>query len=90
MKDKEAIIWKPAFSLFPKNTLREPRIPAAITHLSITQEQVYNAFIAQSTQKAPGPDKINFEILCIIWNWKNKKITQIVKQVIHLGYHPKE
>ena len=68
MKDKKAIIQKTAFLLPPKSTLREPKILVGIAHLAITKEQVYNALIIQPTQKIPGPDKINFEILYIIEN----------------------
>ena len=70
MKDKEAMVRKTAFPPPPKSTLREPRIPVGTAHLIITKEQVYSALIAQSTQKAPGPDKINFGILRMIWNWE--------------------
>lgn len=68
MKDKKTLIRKTAFPPPPKSSTREPRIPAGTAHLSITKDQVYNALIAQFTKKAPGPDKINFGILHIIWD----------------------
>lgn len=43
------------------------RIPIGSAHLKITKERVYNALIAQSTRKAPGPDNMNFRILRMIW-----------------------
>lgn len=89
MKDKEAMIRKTVFPPPPKGTLREPRIPAGTAHLSITKERVYSALVAQSIQKAPGPDKINFGILRMIWNWESEKKTQMVKQAIRLGCYPK-
>ena len=49
MKDKEAMIQKTAFFPPPKSTLREPRIPTDIAHLTIIKKQIYNAVIAQST-----------------------------------------
>ena len=66
MKDKKTLVRKTAFPPSPKSSLREPRIPAGTAHLNITKEQVYSALMAQSTKKAPGPDKINFGILRII------------------------
>ena len=90
MKDKETLVRKTAFPPPPKSSLREPRIPAGTAHLSITKEQVYYALMAQSTKKAPGPDKINFGILRMIWKWEDERMTEMVKQAIRLGYHPKE
>ena len=72
------MVRKIAFPPPPKSTLREPRIPVGTAHLTITKEQVYNVLIAQSTQKAPGPNKINFGILRMIWNWEAKQMTQMV------------
>ena len=68
MKDKEVMVQRTAFPPPPKSPLREPRISKGTAHTTITKELVYNAPIAQSTQKAPGPNKINFEILCMIWD----------------------
>ena len=90
MKDKKTLVRKAAFPSPPKNSLRKPRIPASTAYLRITKEQVYNALMAQSTKKAPGPDKINFEILRMIWKWEDEQMTGIVKHAIRLGYYPKE
>ena len=51
---------------------------------------MYNAFIAQSAQKASEPNKINFGILRMIWDGEAKQMTQMVQQVIRLGYHPQK
>lgn len=70
VKDSKGVklIRKTVFPPPPKSSLREPRILAGMTHLSITRDHVYNALMAQSTQKALGLDKINFGILRMIWN----------------------
>ena len=78
MKHKEAIIQKSTFLPPPKSTLKEPKIPVSTTYSTITKEQVYNPLIAQSTQKGPSQDKINFGILLLIWNEEAKQMTQIV------------
>ena len=90
MKDKETLVRKTAFPPPPKSSLREPRIPASTAHLSITKEQVYYALMAQSTKKAPSPNKINFGILLMIWKWEDEQMTEMVKQAIRLWYHLKE
>lgn len=45
--------------------------------------------MSQSAKKAPGPDKINFQILRMIWEWDKMQITSMVQQVIRLGCYPK-
>lgn len=90
MKDKEVMVRRTAFPSPPQSTLREPRIPAGTAHTIITKKLVQKALIAQSTQKRPGPDKMNFRILRLIWNWEAKHMTQMVQQAIRLGYHLQE
>lgn len=67
-----------------------PIIPLGITHKGVTEVEVAHAFLSQSATKAPGPDKINFQILRMIWEWGKVRITNIVQQTIRLVYHPKE
>lgn len=62
IKDKKAIIRETAFFQPLKYTLKDPKIPIGIAHLTITKKQVSNTFLAQFAQKVPGPDKINFGI----------------------------
>ncbi len=56
----------------------------------ITEEVVAQALMTQAATKAPGPDKINFKILQMIWSWDKARITSMVYHAIRLGYHPKE
>ena len=44
--------------------------------------------MTQAATKAPGPDKINVQILQMIWGWDKARITNIVYYAIRLGYHP--
>lgn len=90
MKDKKTLIRRGAFPSTPKSSLREPRILAGLTHLIITKKKIYNPHMTQSTKKAPGLDKINFRILCIIWNSEKKQMMGILKHAIQLRYHPNE
>lgn len=46
--------------------------------------------MAQSTKKAPDPNKINFEIFYMIWKYEKKQMTKIVKYIVQLGYHFKK
>ncbi len=62
---------------------------AGTAHLKIMEEKIAYALMSQSATKATGPDKINFQIICILWEWDKKQITGMIQQVIRLGYHPK-
>lgn len=90
MEDKAILVRKTAFPPSPQENMREPRIPPGTTYKSVIKAQVYNASIAQLAKKAPGLDKINFEVLQRFWNWKSERMTQILKQAIWLGYHLQE
>ena len=89
MKEKEALICKLAFPKPPRNIGPELCIRAGIAHTDITKEKISYALISQSTKKAPGPDKINFQILRMICDWDKNYITSIIQQAVRLGYHPK-
>lgn len=66
IKDKKALVQKSVFSPPLKGDLKQPRIPIGIAYQKVTQDQVYCAFVAQSTKKTAGPNKINFRILHMI------------------------
>lgn len=55
----------------------------------VTKELVYNSLMTQFTSKAPGPDKINFRILRLVWEWDSERIIAMVQQAVRLGYQPK-
>ena len=66
MKEKEALVCKSAFPKPLHSIGPEPRIRAEIAHTDITEEKIFYALTSQSTKKAPGPNKINFQILRMI------------------------
>ena len=39
-------------------------------------------------RRTRSPDKINFQILQMIWGWDKARITSMVYHAIRLGYHP--
>lgn len=90
MKAKEALVRRSAFPKPPKSLRPEPVVLPGIAHKGVTEVKVANALMFQSATKAPGPDKINFQILRMIWDWDKVRITNLVQETIRLGYHPKE
>ena len=82
MKAKEALVRKSAFPKPPPNFFETPTIPLKLAHTKITEEIVGQALLTQAATKAPGPDKINFQVLQMIWSWKKAQITSIVYHTI--------
>lgn len=56
----------------------------------IIEIDVVHVLISQLAIKTPRPDKINFKILQMIWDWDKIQITNLVQNIIRLSYHPKE
>ena len=68
MKAKEALVRRSAFPKPPPNSIEPPLMSCGMAHTRITEERVAQALMTQAATKAPGPDKINFKILQMIWS----------------------
>ena len=66
MKAKKALIQKLAFSKPFTNLIKSPVPFFGLAYTKITEKVVAQALITQAAIKAPGLDKINFQILQII------------------------
>ncbi len=87
MKRKKALVCKSAFPKPPSSPGPEPWMITGVAHIEITEEKISYSLMSLSATKAPGPDKINFQILRMIWEWDKVRITSMVQQAILLGYH---
>ena len=90
MKAKEALVRRSAFPKLPPNPVEPLVSPYGLLHTKVTEKVVAQALMTQAATKAPGPDKINFQILRMIWSWEKAQITSMVYHAIRLGYHPVE
>ena len=48
---------------------------ARTAHLKITEEKIAYVFISQFATKALGLDKINSQIIHMLWDWNKEQIT---------------
>jgi len=55
----------------------------------ITDEDIREALFNQSVQKAPGPDRLGFKVIRLLWGWDSQRIINIVKASFRLGVHPR-
>ena len=67
MKAKEALVRRSAFPKPPTNLVEPPVTSFGSAHTKISEEVVGQALMTQAATKASGPDKINFQILQMIW-----------------------
>lgn len=90
IKDKKALVKRLTFSKPPTNLIKLPVISFGLAHIIVTKELVVQASMTQVATKAPNPDKINFQILYMIWGWDKIRIISIVYHAIQLGHYPME
>lgn len=92
IEEKEAIFMKQAFPDLSK----ESDIALSLSELNINAENSFisekdieKALFEQSIKKAPGPDKLNFKALRLLWSWDKPRITTLILQCLNKGFHPK-
>lgn len=90
IKAKKAFICRSIFPKPPISLRLEPLVLPGIAYIGVTKVKIAHVLISQSAIKAPWPDKINFRILHMIWDWDKVQIINMVQQTIRLGHHPKE
>jgi Reverse transcriptase (RNA-dependent DNA polymerase)/Endonuclease-reverse transcriptase len=92
IEEKEEIFRKMAF---PDPIASSINIPfsrnSSINAISsfITEEDIEKALFEQSIKKAPGPDKLNFKALRLLWSWDKARIQALILQCFNQGIHPK-
>jgi len=62
--------------------------PAGSAHTCVTEQTVERALLYQSVKKAPGPDKVYFGAIRLLWKWDKKRIVRLTKGAIQTGRHP--
>ena len=68
IKAKKALVWKSAFLKSSPNFFKTPAIPLGLAHAKIIEKTVGQILLTQVSTKAPGPNKINFQVLQMIWS----------------------
>jgi len=55
---------------------------------TMTDEDFREALSNQSVQQAPGPDRLGFKAIRLLWDWDAQRIINVVKTSFRLGIHP--
>ena len=68
MESKEAMVQAKAFPSPPQSVKPDVRPGIGSTHLRITNKDVRKALFNQAIKKAPGPSKLNFRAMRLLWS----------------------
>jgi len=61
--------------------------PAGSAHTRVTEQAVERALFSQSVKNAPGPDKLSFGAIQLLWKWDKERIVRLTRAVIRTGRH---
>jgi hypothetical protein len=61
---------------------------AGSAHTRVTEQAVERALYSQSVKKAPGPDKLPFGSIRLLWKWDNERIVRLTRAAFRTGRHP--
>jgi len=87
-EDKAELIKEEAFPKPLKGVERKAQEEGEEMWKKITDEDIREALFNQSVQKAPGPDRLGFMAIRLLWEWDSQRKINIVKTCFRLGIHP--
>jgi hypothetical protein len=62
--------------------------PAGSAHSRVTEQAVERELFSQSVTKSPGPDKLSFSAIWLVWKWDKQRIVRLTKAAILTRRHP--
>jgi len=62
--------------------------PAGSANTRVTEQAVERALFSKSVKKAPGPDKLSFGAIQLLWKWDKERMVRLTKAAIRTGRHP--
>jgi hypothetical protein len=84
---KEEMVGRESFPRNDDNQYYELP-PAGSTHTRVTEQAVERAQCSQSVKKEPGPVKLSFGAIRLLWKWDKERIVRLTKPAIGTGSHP--
>jgi len=88
-ENKGELIKEEAFPKPLKGVERKAQEEGGGMWKKITDEDIRLALFDQSVKKAPGPDRLGFKAIRLLWEWDAPRIIAIVKMTFRLGIHPR-
>jgi len=62
--------------------------PVGSAHTHVAEQAVKRALFSKSVKKAPGPDKLSFGAIRLLWKWEKERIVRLARAAIRTGRHP--
>jgi len=84
-EEKAELIKEEAFPKPLKGVEWRAKREGGEMHKEITEEDIRKAVYDQPTNKAPGPDRLGFKAIRLLWEWDANRIIAIVKTSFRLG-----
>jgi len=88
-EDKVELIKEEAFPKPLKGVERKAQEEGGGMWKTISDEDIRLALFDQSVKKAPGPDRLGFKAIRLLWEWDALRITAIIKMTFRLRIHPR-
>jgi len=87
-EEKAKLIKEEAFPKPLKGVRRKAQEERGEMWKKITDEDIREALFNQLVQKAPGPDRLGFKAIRLLWDWDSQRIIEVVKLSFRLAIHP--
>lgn len=55
--------------------------------MKVADTAVKQVLYSQSVKKAPGPENLSFEAICLLWKWAKERILGLSTATIRTGQH---
>jgi len=88
-EEKAELIKEEAFPKPLKGVERQAQEKGGEMWKKITDEDIQEALCNQSVKTAPGPDRLGFKVIRLLWDSDSQRIINIVKVSFRLGIHPR-
>ncbi|POS88401.1 hypothetical protein EPUL_000062 [Erysiphe pulchra] len=75
IEEKENFVRVASFPTPPSDDQEPPEAIPGEAYNEVSKEVFYKAIYLQSVKKAPGPDRINFRAIRLLWSWDSRTIT---------------
>jgi len=62
--------------------------PVGRPHMLVTEQAVDRALHSEPVREAPGPDKLSFGAIRLVWNWDEERIMRLTRAAMSMGRHP--
>jgi len=88
-EEKAELIKEEAFPKPLKGVERKAQEEGGEMWKKITDEDVRMALFDQSVKKSPGPDRLWYKAVRLLWEWDSQRIIKVFESSIRLGIHPR-